>query len=146
MNLLPQLDFLSVFLTLLSLPESMCIYRLPLESILSTVRADHIVNALVTNTSGSPVTIKQGILLGTYEVLDLPPLEELPPLFLAGIHALPLDTDLTDVVTQLTPHVKGGDYNEGRPALLKLLAQHRQAVALLGEPLGLTNRITHHIT
>ncbi len=53
------------------------------------------------------------------------------------------DKDLSDVVAQLAPHVKTPDYPEGQPTLLQLLAQHRQAVALPGEPLGLTDRVTH---
>ncbi len=43
----------------------------------------------------------------------------------------------------LSPYVKGLDYPDDKPALLKLFAQHRQA--LPGEPLELTNRVTHHI-
>ncbi len=56
-----------------------------------------------------------------------------------------MDADFTDVVAQLSPHLKNMDYPEGKPALLELLAKHRQAVALPGEPLGLTDRISHHI-
>ncbi len=44
---------------------------------------------------------------------------------------------------------KQGEREERREpeaTLLKLLAQHRQAVALPGKPLELTNRVTHHIT
>ncbi len=49
------------------------------------------------------------------------------------------------MVAKLSPHVKALDYPEGKSALLKLLTKHRHAVALPGEPLGLTNRLTHHI-
>ncbi len=37
------------------------------------------------------------------------------------------------------------DYPEAKPALLKLLAQYRQAIALPGKPLGVTTQVTHHI-
>ncbi len=48
-------------------------------------------------------------------------------------------------MAQLSPHVKTLDYREGKSALLELLAKNRHAVALAGEPLGPTNRLTHHI-
>ncbi len=54
-------------------------------------------------------------------------------------------TDLTDVMAHLKPHVNVLDYPETNPALLQLLAKHRQAIALPGEPLGVTNTVTHHI-
>ncbi len=54
-------------------------------------------------------------------------------------------TDLTDVMADLNPHVNVLDYPEAKPALLNILAQHRQAIALPGEPLGVTNKVTHHI-
>ncbi len=50
-----------------------------------------------------------------------------------------------DVMAHLRPHVNVLDYPEAKPALLNLLAQHRQAIALPGEPLGVTNNVTHHI-
>ncbi len=39
----------------------------------------------------------------------------------------------------------GKNYPEAKPPLLQLLSQHRQAIALPGEPLGVTNKVTHHI-
>ncbi len=136
----------SVGSAVLSLPDSMNVKRLSLESTLSTVLTDHVTHALVSNTSGAPITLKHGVLLGTFEVLDQSSLEEAPSLPVAGVSAQLSDDDLSDVMAQLAPHVKGLDYPDGKPALLKLLAQHRQAVALPGESLGLTNRVTHHIT
>ncbi len=55
----------------------------------------------------------------------------------------PGDEDLSGVVAQLVTLVVTPDYPEGKPALHQLLAQYRHAVVLPGEPLGLTNRITH---
>ena len=130
----------------ISTPESMRVHRLSLESTLSLVRTDHISDALVTNTTGAPITLKNGVLLGTFETLDLSSIEESLPLPVAGINATSSDmTDLTDVVAQLRPHVHISDYPEAKPALLQLLAQHRPAIALSGEPLGVTNKVTHHI-
>ncbi len=97
---------------------------------------------LVTN-SDAPITLKQGANLGNFEVLDLSSLEDSPPLPVAGVSTQSSDADLSDVVAQLSPYVKGLDYPDGKPALLKLFAQHRQAFP--GEPLELTNRVTHHI-
>ncbi len=48
-------------------------------------------------------------------------------------------------MAQLKPHVNVLDYPATKPALLQLLAKHRQAIALLGEPLGVTTKVTHHI-
>ncbi len=85
---------------------------------------------LVTNTSGAPITLKQGVLLGTFEMFDRSSLEESSPLAVAGVGTKLVHEDLSDVVAQLAPHVKTLDYPEGKSALLKLLAKHRHAVAL----------------
>ncbi len=77
-------------------------------------------------------------------MFDPSSLEESSPLPVAGV-STQLDEDFSDVVAQLSPHVKTRDYSEGKSALLKLLAKHRHAVALPREPLGLTNRLTRHI-
>ncbi len=47
-------------------------------------------------------------------------------------------------MANLRPHVNVLDYPEAKPALLHLLAQHRQTIALPGEPLGVTNKVAHH--
>ncbi len=78
-------------------------------------------------------------------MFDPSSLEESSPLPVTGV-STQLNEDLSDVVAQLSPHVKTLDYPEGKSALLKLLAKHRHAVALPGEPFGLTNRLTHHIS
>ncbi len=54
-------------------------------------------------------------------------------------------TDFADVIAPLIPHVDVLDYPDAKPALLKLLGQYRQAIALPGEPLGVTTQVTHHI-
>ncbi len=60
----------------ISTPESMHIHCLCLESTLSAVHAEHISDALVRNKTGSSITLKDGVLLGTFEVLDLSSIEE----------------------------------------------------------------------
>ncbi len=86
------------------------------------------------------------MLLATYEVLDLSSFEESLPLPVAGVTAHDADvTDLTGVMAQLKPDINVLDYPATKPALLQLLAKYRQAIALPGEPLGVTNKVTHHI-
>ena len=65
----------------------MRIHWLSLESTLTTVRADHISDALVSNTTGSSISLKNGVLLGTYEVLDPYSIEKSFPLPVAGVNA-----------------------------------------------------------
>ncbi len=134
----------SVGSSVLSLPDSMKVSRLSLESTLSSVDAHHVIYALFTNTSGATITLKQGVLPGTFEMFDPSSLEDSSPLPVACVNTK-LVGDLSDVVAQLSPHVKTLDYPESKSALLKLLAKHRHAVALPGEPLGLTSRLIHHI-
>ncbi len=115
-------------------------------STLTAVHADHISDALVTNKTGSSITLKDSVLLSTFEVLDLSSTEEPLPLPVAGVNAQNADvTDLTDVMAHLRPHVNVLDYPKAKAALLNLLAQHRQAIALPGQPLGVTNKVIHHI-
>ncbi len=52
-------------------------------------------------------------------------------------------TDLTDVMVHLMPHVNILDYIVAKPALLNLLTQHRQAIALPEELLGVMNSHNH---
>ena len=132
--------------TVVSLPDSMKVSRLSLESTLSTVDAHHITHTLLSNASGAPVNLKQGVLLGQFEVFDPSSLEESSPFPVASVCAQQNDEDLSDVVAEIAPYVKTPDYPEGKTALLKLLAQHRPAVALPGEALGLTTRVAHSIT
>ncbi len=79
-------------------------------------------------------------------MFDPSSLDESSPLPIAGVSSKFVDEDLSDVLAQLSPHVKKLGYPEGKTALLKLLAKHRHAVAPPGEPFGLTNRLTHHMS
>ncbi len=124
----------------------MRLHRLSLESTLSAVRTDHISDALVTNKTGSPFHLKDSVTLSSYEVLDLSSIEESLPLPVAGVNTQTSDvTDFADVIAPLVPHVNVLDYPDAKPALLRLLAQYRQAIALPGEPFGVTTQVTHHI-
>ncbi len=136
----------SVGSTVLSLPDSMRVNHLSLEIMLSSVDAHHVTYALVTNTSGAPITFKQGVLLGTSEIFDPSSFKESSPLPVAGVSTELVNEDPSDVVAQLSPHVKKLDYPDDKSPLLMLLEKHRHAVALPGEPHGLTNRLTHHIS
>ncbi len=124
----------------------MKVSRLSHESTLSSVDAHHVTHALFSNASGAPITLKQSVLLGNFEVFDPSSLEEPSPFPVACVSAQPGDEDLSDIVAQLATHVKTRDYPEGKPALLRLYAQYRHAVTLPGEPLGLINRVTHTIS
>ncbi len=74
-------------------------------------------HTLVTNTSCAQITLKQGVLLGTFEMFDPSSLEEFSPLPVAGV-STQLDEDLSDVLAQLSPHVNTLDYPESKSALL----------------------------
>ena len=60
----------SVGSCVLSLPETMWIHSLALEGTLSTIRCGNATDVLVTNFTGSPITLKTGILIGFFEVAD----------------------------------------------------------------------------
>ena len=50
-----------------------------------------------------------------------------------------------ELATLMEAHTKVIDYPEVRARLNNLLVTHRQAIALPGEPLGVTDRVQHHI-
>ncbi len=111
----------SVGSTVLSLPDNSRVNHLSLESTLSSVDSHHVTQALVTNTSGAPITLKQSVFLGTLEMFDPLSYEEFSPFPVAGVTTKLVDEDPSDVVAQLSPHVKKLDYPDGKTALLKLL-------------------------
>ncbi len=61
-------------------------------------------------TSGAPITLKQGVLLGKSEVLYLASLKDSPPRPVPGVSAQSPDANHSDVVAQLIPHVRDLDY------------------------------------
>ena len=54
----------------MSLPDTASVKSLALEGTFSTVRDDHISEALVTNTTGTSFTLKSGVLLDIFEVCN----------------------------------------------------------------------------
>ncbi len=53
--------------------------------------------------------------------------------------------DTADFISQLSAHVKVLDFPTSKSRLLDLLVKHKPAAAMPNEPLGVTDRITHHI-
>ncbi len=96
----------SVGSAVLSLPDSVRVSRLSLESTLSSVDAHHVTHSLVTNTNGAPVTLNQGVFLGTFELFDPSSLEKSSPLTVAGVSTKLVDEDLSEVMAQISQHVK----------------------------------------
>ena len=130
----------------LSLPDTVRVHRLALEGTLSTVSNSHTCDTLVTNLTGSPITLKDGTLLGNFEQHNDLSLEDAPQI-VAGVstqseNTMPLATASVD---ELASHVVAQDYPEVKPRLLDLLAKHRNAVALPGESLGVTHTAKHSI-
>ncbi len=111
----------SVGSAVLSLPDSMRVSRLSLDT-------HHVNHALVTNT-GTKITLKQGV-LGTFEIFHPSSLEESSPCPVAVFSTQLVDEDLSDVVVQISSHVKKLDYPGDKTAFVKLLARHMQAVSL----------------
>ena len=130
----------------LSLPDSIRVKTLALEGTLTIVRDGHLTDALVTNVTGSAITLKHGVHLGSFTVIDGTFFQDPPSLVVAAVSTQPAHaSDSAELAIQLGPHVKVLDFPEARPRLLDILATHRQALALPGEPLGVTDRVTHRI-
>lgn len=121
--------------------------RLAVESTLSTVRESHITDALVVNTTGGPIRIKQGVFLGKCLVYDkkvVPEPSIMPGACVSSVSQSAVDTELGQGPT-LGSLVNVVDYPEMRPALLDLLGKYRNVLAFPGEPLGVTAKAKHHI-
>ena len=131
----------------LSLPDSMRVQRLALEGTLSTIREGHVTDALVTNTTGSPFTLKDGCHLGAFEVCDQLKSHDIPSVVasVSSHTATPASQDPADLASELEPYVKATDFPDVNANLLHLLAKHRHALALPSEPLGVTDLISHRI-
>jgi len=132
----------------LCLNETMRINRLGLKPTLSTVRLGHITDVLVLNNTGESLMVKNGTLLSKFQVYDKPVQENPPPLPVASVTPLqdassPLSQ--SDIIERLKPFVQVSDYPEGKHDLLQILSTFRQAVALPGEPLGVTSHTAHLI-
>ncbi|RUM27774.1 MAG: hypothetical protein DSY32_05100, partial [Aquifex sp.] len=123
------------------------IKRLAVESTLSTVREGHVTEALVVNTTGGPIKIQHGLLLGkclSYDKKVVPEPLEFPTNSVSSVCKSAVDTELGQAPT-LRSLVNVVDYPEMKHSLLELLGQYRDVIALPGEPLGVTDRMVHHI-
>lgn len=129
----------------ISHPDTVRVHRLALEGTLSSVRAEHVTDALVTNMTGSAITLKDGLHLGSFSAVDESSFQEALPLIAAVSQQPAPSSSPADLATQLSSYVKVVDYPDGRNRLTDLLSTHRQALALPGEPLGVTDRVQHQI-
>lgn len=133
--------------SVLSLPDTARVKRLAFESTLCTVRDDHITDVLVTNTTGSPVQLKDGVHLGSFEICD-GLFSQDPPHLIASVQSVPAHLESTDraaTIREIAPYVKVLDFPEVKPSLLPLLAKYRSVFALPGESLGATDKVSHSI-
>ncbi len=123
------------------------IQRLGVESTLSAVREGHVTDALVVNTTGGPVKIKQGLLLRKFLAYNqnvVPEPLDFPTASVSSVCTSSVDTELGQAPT-LRSVVNVVDYPEMKHSLLDLLGRYRDAIALPGESLGVTDRTAHHI-
>lgn len=131
--------------SVISHPDSARIQRLALEGTLSVMRSGHITDALVTNLTGSSITLKDGVHLGSFSVIDEVSFQDSPPLIGAVDSQSTSSCSSAELITQLEAHVKVVDFPGEKQRLFDTLVAHRQAIAFPGEPLGVTNRVQHHI-
>ena len=129
----------------ISHPDSVRLQRLALEGTLSTMRSGHITDALVTNLTGSSITLKDGVHLGSFSVIDEASFQDSPPLVGAVDSQSTSSCSSVELITQLEAHVKVVDFPAEKHRLFDTLAAHRAAIAFPGEPLGVTDRVQHHI-
>ena len=126
-------------------PDSVRVQRLALEGTLSTVREDHVTDALVTNLTGSAVALKDGVHLGSFTIVEEDSFQDPLPLIAAVPTQVATACTPAELAIQLEAHIGDTDYPEVRDPLTCLLVTHRQAIALPGEPLGVTEKVQHHI-
>ncbi len=113
----------------------------------NTLREGSRTGALVVNTTGGPVKLKNGVFLGRALAFDGQVLPEPLELRLTCVGAVgqPGAGDKTYQASAVATLVKVVDYPELKGPLLKLLHQYRDVIALLGEPLGATGMTEHKI-
>ncbi len=97
------------------------------------------------NTSGAPITLKHGHHIGQCLVYDRQVAsepEELPSAYVSTISSQMHDA-ADQQSSSLEPFIKVAHYIEMKPTLLQILEMYRQAIALPGEPLGVTHCAEH---
>ncbi len=115
-------------------------HSIAVESTLSRVRESNLTEALVVNTSGVPITLKHGQHIGQVLVYDrqiASELEELPSVYVSAISSQSHNAT-AQRSPSLEPFIKVAHYNELKSTPLQVLEMHRGAIALPGEPLGVT--------
>ncbi len=120
---------------------------LAIESTLNMVREGGRTVALVLNTTGCPVKLRNGLFLGRALAFDgqvIPESLELKHTPVGAVHQ-PCAGDKTSQASSLGAFLKVGDYSELKGPPLKLLHQYRNAIALHGESLGTTDTTEHKI-
>ena len=125
---------------------------LSVESTLNTVGEARSTSALVVNQSDTPVKIKDGLFLS--EVLIYPhkivsepmdfPLPTAPSACVAPVSSTPGDIG-PEMSSNLGTFVTKVDYPESKHAVVDILQNYRDVIALPGEPLGQTTYAQHHI-
>lgn len=121
--------------------------RLAVESTLSTVWEGHISEALMVNTTGGSIRVKNGLLVGQCLLYDKKVVSEpleFPTACVSSVSQSSGDIELGQAPT-LRSLVNVVDYPEMKQSLLELLEQYRDVIALPGEPLGKTSKIKHQI-
>ncbi len=71
-----------------------------------------------------------------------------PPRLIASVQSFPADAasqDTADIMRDIAPYVKVLDFPEAKPSLLDLQVKNRSMLALPGESLGVTHKVSHHI-
>ena len=125
------------------------VHNLNVEPTINTVDHEHGVVALVVNTTGHQIKLRQGTFLTKALVFDRKVEENPQELQRAYCSAVSSDLSTTDPAsyqrTHLDSHVKVVDHPELKPPLLDLLSRHRDVIALPGEPLGSTECAEHYI-
>ncbi len=121
--------------------------RIAVESTLSRDREDNITEALVVNTSGAPITLKHGQHIGQVLVYDRQVASE--PEELLSVYVSAISSQSHDTAAQrspsLEPFIKVAHYKHLKPTLLQVLEMQRGAIALPGEPLGVTHCAEHNM-
>lgn len=113
----------------------------------ATVREGGFAEALAINTSGSPVSLKHGVRLCQCLVYGrnvAPEPAEYPSAQVSGITSACQASPEQDTAN-LEAFLKVAHYSEIKPTLVQLLEHYRGALALPGEPLGVTQCAEHHI-
>ncbi len=118
--------------------------RVAVESTLSRVREGNLTEALVVNTSGVPITLKHGQHVGQVLVYDRQVAsepEELPSVYVSTISSQSHDA-VAQRSSSLEPFINVAHYGEIKPTLLLV---HGWAIALPGDPLGVTHCAKYHM-